>query len=201
MLNTIPEHEEVIENLDSILIFGFPGIGKTYAFQNQEELGLDLQDSDSSHFHWVYPDGDDEFKYPILDEDGKKITHPAWPANYAQYIELTGREQIKKPDYIMISTHEVVMNTLADLKFDSFTIIPDKNSKEHYLNLYKERGNDDAFIKLMNDNWEEFIEGTKKRAFLMGSHIIIVGPERKYKSLYDFLSVDPKTLFAMEFDN
>ena len=201
MLNTIPEREEIIESPNSVLIFGFPGIGKTYAFQNQEELGKNLQDSDSSHFHWVYPDGDDEFKNPILDEDGKKIPHPAWPANYAQYIELTGREQVKKPDYILVSTHEIVMNTLADLKFDSFTIIPDKNSKEYYLNLYKERGNDDAFIKLMDDNWEEFIEGTKKRAFLMGSHIIIVGPDRKYKSLYDFLKSDPKTLFAMEFDN
>lgn len=201
MLNTIPERKEIIESPDSVLIFGFPGVGKTYAFQNQEKLGITLQDSDSSHFHWVYPDGDTEFKNPITDDDGKKIPHPAWPANYAQYIELTGKEQVKKPDYIMISTHEIVMNTLANLKFESFTIIPDKSAKNYFLELYKKRGNDEAFIKMMNDNWEEFIEGTKKRAFLMGSHIVLIGPERKYRSLYDFLAADPMSLFAMEFDN
>ena len=200
LMSIIPEHEEIIEDQDSVLIFGFPGIGKTYAFEHQEELNLTLQDSDSSHFHWVYPEGDEEFKNPVLDEYGEKVPHPAWPSNYAQYIELTGREQVKKPDYIMISTHEIVMNTLANLKFESFTIIPDKSAKNYFLELYKKRGSNEAFIKMMSDNWEGFIDGTKKRAFLMGSHIVLVGPERKYRSLYDFLAADPKSLFAMEFD-
>lgn len=36
---------------ESTIIFGFPGTGKTYAFNHQEELKATIQDSDSSHFH------------------------------------------------------------------------------------------------------------------------------------------------------
>lgn len=186
---------------DSIIIFGFPGTGKSFAFNHQEELELTLQDSDSSHFHWVYAEDDTEFKNPLKDEFGNKIPHPAWPANYAQYIELTGREQTKKPDYIFVSTHEEVMSVIGDLKFRSFTIVPTRNSKEFYLNLYKERGNDEAFIKMMDEKWDEFIDGTMKRACnLPGENfLILVGPDRPVKNVYDLLAQGPEVLFPMEF--
>lgn len=181
---------------ESIIVFGFPGVGKSYAFEHQEELGLELQDSDSSHFHWMYED--DEFKKPVLDEDGKKVVHPAWPANYAQYIELTGREQEVNPDFIFVSTHEEVMEAILALGFISFCIYPDINMKDKFMQLYKDRGNDERFLKLMNEKWEEFVKGTEKRS--MNSEKCIRFPIReggKIQNVYDLLKRKPK--IPMEF--
>lgn len=181
---------------ESIIIFGFPGVGKSYAFEHQEELGLELQDSDSSHFHWLYKD--DEFKEPVLDENGKKVVHPAWPANYAQYIELTGREQEVNPDFIFVSTHEEVMKAILSLGFISFCIYPDINMKDKFMQLYKDRGNDERFLKLMDEKWEEFVKGTEKRA--MSADKCISFPIReggKIQNVYDLLKRKPK--IPMEF--
>lgn len=181
---------------ESIIIFGFPGVGKSYAFEHQEELGLELQDSDSSHFHWLYKD--DEFKEPVLDENGKKVPHPAWPANYAQYIELTGREQEVNPDYIFISTHEEVMETILPLGFISFCIYPDINMKDKFMQLYKDRGNDERFLKLMDEKWEEFVKGTEKRAMSAGKCISFpICEGGKIQNVYDLLKRKPK--IPMEF--
>ena len=183
---------------ESILIFGFPGTGKTYAFEHAEELGLDLQDSDSSHFHWVYKD--DEFKEPVLDENGKKIVHPEWPMNYVKYIELTGREQKYKPDYIFVSTHEEVMNALLPLDFTSFCIVPDISLKERYMKLYKDRGNDEKFLKLMDEKWDEFIKGTEKRTMHENCSCMLVSIREggKIQNVYDLIS--RKIGIPMEFD-
>ena len=181
---------------ESIIIFGFPGVGKSYAFEHQEELGLELQDSDSSHFHWLYKD--DEFKEPVLDENGKKVVHPAWPANYAQYIELTGREQEVNPDFIFISTHAEVIEAILPLGFISFCIYPDIDMKDKFMQLYKDRGNDERFLKLMDEKWEEFVKGTEKRA--MSADKCISFPIReggKIQNVYDLLKRKPK--IPMEF--
>ena len=176
----------------SIIIFGFPGVGKSYAFEHQEEIGFELQDSDSSHFHWLYKD--DEFKEPVLDEDGKKVVNPAWPANYAQYIELTGKEQEVNPDFIMVSTHKEVMDAILPLGFTSFCIYPDINLKDRFMEIYKNRGNDERFLKLMDENWENFVKGTEKRA--MGADkctSYIIHEKGKIQNITDLLKKFHKT--------
>lgn len=144
---------------ESMIIFGFPGVGKTYAFNHQDELGLELVDSDSSNFHWMKDDDGND----LLDENGKKIVHPAWPANYVQYIELIGREQAINPDYIMVSTHEEVVNALMDRRFLSITLLPDKSMKENFIQRFKDRGSPESFIDNLNKNWDNFIDGTIER--------------------------------------
>ena len=179
---------------ESIIVFGFPGVGKSYAFDHQEELGLELQDSDSSHFHWL----EDDNKKPILDENGKKIPHPAWPANYVHYIELTGREQEVNPDFIFVSTHEEVMEAILPLGFNSFCIYPDINMKDKFMEIYKNRGNDKRFLKLMDEKWDEFVKGTESRA--MGADRCSCFPIReggKIQTVYDLMKRANK--IAMEF--
>lgn len=184
---------------ESVLIFGFPGVGKSYAKEHEEEYGLSLQDSDSSHFHWLYRDN--EFKDPVLDEDGKKVIHPEWPANYVRYIELTGREQSIKPDFIFVSTHEEVMKALLPLRFMSYTLVPTIDQKERYLKLYKERGSSDEFIELMDKNWEKFIKGTEERATnheYPDNMLINIWPTGKIQSVADLITLD--TVRAMDFE-
>lgn len=144
-------------NKKSIIIFGFPGVGKSYAYDHQEELQATIQDSDSSHFHWLYQG--EGFDNPVLDEDGKKVVHPAWPANYAEYISLTGREQKDVPDFILVSTHKEVMEAILALEFpETWILVPARDDKEKYLELYKQRGSSPEFIQNMDKNWDAFID-------------------------------------------
>ena len=57
----------------TIIISGFPGIGKSHLY----DRGWDALDSDSSHFSWV------------KDSEGKntKERHPDFPNNYMEHIK------------------------------------------------------------------------------------------------------------------
>ena len=66
------------------------------------------------------------------------------------------------------------------------------------MQLYKDRGNDERFLKLMDEKWEEFVKGTEKRS--MNSEKCIRFPIReggKIQNVYDLLKRKPK--IPMEF--
>lgn len=178
---------------ESKIIFGFPGVGKSYAFQQMNGKGLDLQDSDSSHFHWVYPASDKSFEHPVKDIDGRNALHPAWPENYAQYIELTGREQKVKPDFIFVSTHAEVIKAIGARNFASaYLLVPDKSEKEFYLQRYRERGNDEKFITNMDENWEKFIDQATGLAMDNNITVVVLKQNGKVKNVLDFIQLtDP----------
>ena len=111
---------------DTVLISAFPGTGKTHFFNNTD---LDVLDSDSSTF------------------DKKDF-----PANYIKHI----KENIGKVDIILISSHEDVRYELEQSKLGYNLVYPDKKLKDEYIQRYKERGNEDTFVKLLEDNWDEW---------------------------------------------
>lgn len=189
-------------NKESVIIYGFPGTGKTYAFNKAEELELDLQDSDSSHFHWLYKG--EGFTDPVLDENGKKVVHPAWPANYAQYIELTGREQECPPDYIFVSTHKEVMEAVNNLGFVSFAVVPSKDCKDEFMRRFSERGSDEAFLKLMDEKFDEFVDSVVN--FVLNDEsanifLVEIRPGGKIQSVYDLIKNRPGLEIPMEENN
>lgn len=174
---------------ESIIVFGFPGVGKTYACAHQEELDATIQDSDSSHFHWLYRG--ENFTDPVLDEDGKKVVHPAWPANYAEYISLTGREQKDPPDFIFVSTHKEVMEALLQLEFKEYWfIVPRKDAKDEYIERYKQRGSSEEFIKKISDNWEKFIDNNINMASTSDFASVCI-LNSKMPTVYDFIKNYP----------
>jgi hypothetical protein len=113
----------------TILCSAFPGCGKSTYFKNTE---LDVLDSDSSTF--------DKAEFP---------------QNYMDHI----KENIGKVDIILISSHDVVRDALAEFGYPYLLVYPDINSKDEYLKRYKDRGNDDAFVKLLDQNWDTWLEG------------------------------------------
>lgn len=175
---------------NSKIIFGFPGIGKTYCFNHQKELGLTLVDSDSSLFHWVY----DLNGSPCLDENGNKREHPEWPMNYIKYVTLIGKEKTENPDYILISTHEDVMNAMKNSGFDMILVVPGTGEKDNMMRLYKERGNDERFIKMMDENYEKYRKGAIARA--IAASIVTIHPfstvENSYANLFEYFKHQPK---------
>lgn len=127
------------------IISAFPGCGKTTFFNMMNEKydgdNTICIDSDSSEFSWIIKDGD-------------KVRNDEFPNNYINHI----RKNIGKYKYIFISTHDVVREALMENEIKFHIVYPDLSMKEEYLDRYDKRGNDEGFIKLLNENWEEWIE-------------------------------------------
>jgi hypothetical protein len=120
------------------IISAFPGTGKTHFYLRHQETSLD---SDSSNFSW------------ITDESGNKVRNPEFPKNYVQHI----KENIGKYRYILISSHKEIRDALLDECIFFYLVCPDITRKEEFIERYKERGNDENFIQLLEKNWDDWI--------------------------------------------
>jgi hypothetical protein len=118
------------QELNTLIIAGFPGVGKTFAANLQQQLGLSILDSDSSTFD---------------------KTH--FPDNYINHIKYN----IGKYDVIFVSTHEAVRKELLRRHIPFITVVPDIGLKNEFNGLYHQRGNDSKFIQLISDNWATWI--------------------------------------------
>lgn len=136
---------------NTTIISGFPGVGKSEFFRKQQYHDRICLDSDSSNFSW------------IKDKDGNntKERNPEFPNNYIKHIQ----ENIGKVDIIFVSSHDVVRKALKDANIKYVLVYPDIGAKEEYMKRYKNRGNDDKFIKFISDNWENFINDMKQEQF------------------------------------
>lgn len=125
---------EIFESEDNSgkVICGFPGVGKsTYVKDFKKENGDKILDSDSSKF------------------DKKDF-----PNNYIKHI----KETIKEGKTILASSHDVVRNALIKEKIPFTLVYPDKKCKDEYLKRYEKRGSPESFIKLLSDNWDNWID-------------------------------------------
>lgn len=125
----------------TLIISGFPGVGKTVLFNNisngKSPSFKTILDSDSSNFSWLSPG----------------IRHPEFPQNYMNHI----KENMGKVDIILVSSHDVVRKALYENKLEYILVYPKKDIKEEYIQRYKNRNNDDKFINMIDSNWDKFI--------------------------------------------
>lgn len=126
--------------MNTKIISGFPGVGKSYLFNNTE---LKVLDSDSSNFSWIKD----------LEGNNTKERNPEFPQNYIDHI----KENIGKVDIILTSSHDVVRKALKESCIDYILVYPNIRAKEEYIERYKLRGNNESFIKMINENWDKFI--------------------------------------------
>lgn len=118
---------------NTIVVSAFPGVGKSYLFNN---TSLKVLDSDSSTFD-------------------KSL----FPGNYIQHI----KENIGKVDIILVSSHEVVRKALVAEGIPFALVYPGEDCKESYIARYKQRGSPEAFIKLLDDNFENWVEDCREQ--------------------------------------
>lgn len=121
------------------VISAFPATGKSYFTKN---TSLKVLDSDSSNFSWV------------INEDGTKVRNPNFPKNYIEHI----KENLGKVDIIFVSSHKEVRDALVENKLFFTLFRPNYFIKEEYIKRFIERGNDEKFIKFIDENWENFID-------------------------------------------
>jgi adenylate kinase family enzyme len=126
---------------DSLIICGFPGVGKTTAAANRS----DIEDAESSAFHWLWDAA-----------TGERNPNPKFPENYVDYLvrQLASHEP---PFVILASCHETVRKELARRKLPYLIVAPEEDAKDEYLARYLRRGDPLEFIRMMDVNWREFM--------------------------------------------
>lgn len=117
------------------IISGFPGVGKSTLFKYKGDILI--SDSDSSLFSWIEPG----------------VRHPDFPGNYIEHI----KGKIGELDYIFVSSHDVVREALNKEGLDYTIVYPSKKIKDEYIQRYIDRGNNEKFVKLLESNYELFI--------------------------------------------
>lgn len=111
----------------SIIIAGFPGIGKSKIYQQNRK---DYSDSDSSKF--------DKAKFP---------------QNYIKHIKSLR----KKKQLILVSAHIEVRNALVKEKIPFIYVVPTIDRLEEFCYNYEKRGNSQEFIEKVRINWEQWL--------------------------------------------
>ena len=125
---------------NTMLVAAFPGTGKTFYFQHRYVDTLPYKMS--------------------ADSDSSQFDKREFPENYIAHIK---DEILKETSIVFISSHKVVRDSLVlnDLPF--VLIYPSKELKEEYLERYKQRGNNEKFIQLVSDNWDNWLDECKSQ--------------------------------------
>ena len=116
------------------LISAFPGCGKSHLFRNNETK-------------------------TILDSDSSKFNKDHFPGNYMEHIKTN----MGKADIICISSHDTVRDALNENKLPFTLVYPDRSLKEEYIQRYKDRGNEEGFVKLLEANWDDWMDGLENQ--------------------------------------
>lgn len=124
----------------TVIISGFPGIGKSTLLELRKDL--QIADSDSSKFSHTY------------DENGNKIVNPDFPMNYMSHI----KSLIGKVDIILVSTHEEIRNALVQEEIPFNIIYPSKKLKAEYVGRYYLRKSPETLINKIADSFYEWID-------------------------------------------
>lgn len=119
----------------TILIAAFPGTGKSFycSSQNSEYIS----DSDSSTF--------DKKDFPV------------------NYIADTKQKILQNYSHVFISSHKEVRNELVKNNLEFILVYPNINLKQEYLDRYKSRKSSDAFIQLISNNWDSWLQELKNQ--------------------------------------
>lgn len=89
----------------------------------------------------------------VLDSDSSKFDKSDFPRNYIEHI----KSNIFDADLILVSSHEVVRKELEKQKMYFTLVYPAPSLKEEYLQRYRDRGSSQAFIDLIDKNWDDWL--------------------------------------------
>ena len=135
----------------TIIISGFPGIGKSY-FAKNSSADLKILDLESSDYHYRR----DPFGIggPVKLEDGE------WIGRYADAIceaKEFGDPEAGYYDYILISSHREIRDELRARGVDFIVVIPEGRLRNEYMRRFLSRGSSMEFMKKLYEKWPEWI--------------------------------------------
>ena len=127
--------------VNTLLCAAFPGTGKSY-YCNSE---LTIQYAPDK---WC------------CDSDSSKFDKSNFPQNYIEHIKERIADGYAR---IFISSHKVVRDALVENGLEFILIYPDETLKKEYIDRYKNRGNSEQFVELLDKNWENWIAECKEQ--------------------------------------
>lgn len=141
------------------IISGFPGIGKSHLGQ---DIGNEIKvlDLESSNFK-----GENRW------EDYKK--------------EI--KNQLGKVDVLFVSSHKETRKILSELGVSFYLVYPDRSLKDEYLRRYRERGSSEKFIKMMDKNFDLFIDSIENEE-VRCAKIKLTGEDEYLDSFVNFMN-------------
>ena len=116
----------------AVIISGFPGIGKTHAYEHLKLMSDGI----------------------VMDSDSSKFDKSKFPDNYIEHIKA----HYDKVSFMFVSSHKEVRDAMKEAGINFIVVYPNKSLKEEYLKRYKERGNAQAFIDLLDKMWDTWID-------------------------------------------
>jgi hypothetical protein len=61
-------------------------------------------------------------------------------------------------DKILVSSHKDVRDALVKKGIPYVLVYPNRDIKDEYIKRYKDRGNNDAFVDLLDKNWDNWMD-------------------------------------------
>lgn len=116
-------------SVNTLVVSAFPGCGKSHLFRNKGET-------------------------KILDSDSSTFDKSQFPQNYIDHI----KSNLGNVDIILVSSHKEVRDALNKNGIHFTLVYPNKDIKDEYIQRYIDRGNDDKFVELLKNNWENWMQ-------------------------------------------
>lgn len=74
---------------------------------------------------------------------------------------------------VMVSTHEEMLNALEQIEANYVVVIPPITDKATYLHRYDMRGNTYDFIRLLDENWEKWINAIVEKSTVLKTIVVL----------------------------
>ncbi len=123
--------------LNTKIIAAFPGTGKSHFVSNSRKSAIDL---DSNSYTSGYT-------------AGGAARNQDFPDNYISAIERTRG----KSSLLFIAVHPLVIERLLSKKVQLTLVYPEASLKHEYMQRFRERGDSQDFIELMDKTWNELL--------------------------------------------
>lgn len=154
-----------------MVISAFPGCGKSSIFNNAKSYNL-----------LPVPFSSNPLDYPItrptgttlvFDSDSSNFDKKHFPENYINYISLL--LEMFDDIVIFVSSHVNVREALATADIDYVLVYPNPSLKQQYLDRYISRGSPESFVKLLDENWLNWIKSCETDPSAMSTYVLNSG--------------------------
>ena len=147
-----------ISELNMQLVFSvFPGGGKSTICNRAEQYGMKHVGVSAEGF--VEPVPVPAGTVPVFDSDSSLFDKEYFPGNYVEHIKevLSNYPNV----VIMVSSHDNVRKAMAEAGIPYTLVYPQRELKGEYLERYEGRGSPEAFVNMMDNKWNDFIDSSE----------------------------------------
>lgn len=146
-MKNIAELETKINNFNKsgiIIYSAMPCLGKSYGAEmiNKNKGYVKVLDLESSDYRWI--------------DKVNKIENPNFLEDYLKAI-LEAPEKYSKLTHILVASHKMTRDMLDKVGLNYTVVVPKLSAKAKIINSCRDRGNDEAFIKMYEENYEKWI--------------------------------------------